>query len=64
MDGVNGSVDFVRAWNDYNRGFGNNLTGAFWPVLDKIHLLTVRSSNKLRVDLEDLHGANAFAEYI
>jgi len=57
-----GSVDFFRAWDDYKRGFGN-LNGEFWLGLDKIHRLTVSSSNKLRVDLEDIHGATVFAEY-
>ena len=57
-----GSVDFFRAWDDYKRGFGN-LNGEFWLGLDKIHRLTVSSSSKLRVDLEDIHGARAFAEY-
>ena len=57
-----GSVDFFRGWADYKRGFGN-LNGEFWLGLDKIHRLTVSSSNKLRVDLEDLHGKTAFAEY-
>ena len=58
----NGAVDFFRAWDGYKRGFGN-LNGEFWLGLDKIHRLTARSSNKLRVDLEDLHGKTAFAEY-
>ena len=58
----NGSVDFFRPWDDYKRGFGN-LNGEFWLGLDKIHRLTNSSRNKLRVDLEDLHGATAFAEY-
>ncbi|KAL9989443.1 hypothetical protein ACROYT_G003992 [Oculina patagonica] len=57
-----GSVDFFRAWDDYKRGFGN-LTGEFWLGLDKIHRLTVSSNNKLRVDVEDLHGKTAFSEY-
>ena len=57
-----GAVDFFRAWDDYKRGFGN-LNGEFWLGLDKIHRLTARSSNKLRVDLEDIHGKTAFAEY-
>jgi len=57
-----GSVDFYRAWDEYKRGFGN-LNGEFWLGLDKIHRLTVSSSNRLRVDLEDLHGSTAFAEY-
>ena len=57
-----GAVDFFRGWNVYKQGFGN-LNGEFWLGLDKIHRLTARSSNKLRVDLEDLHGKTAFAEY-
>ncbi|KAL9989223.1 hypothetical protein ACROYT_G003747 [Oculina patagonica] len=57
-----GSVDFYRGWDDYKRGFGN-LNGEFWLGLDKIHRLTVSSSNKLRVDLEDQGGKTAFAEY-
>ena len=58
----NGTVDFFRAWDDYKQGFGN-LNGEFWLGLEKIHRLTARSSNKLRVDLEDFYGKTAFAEY-
>ena len=58
-----GSVDFFRAWNAYRRGFGN-LNAEFWLGLDKIHRLTVSNNKKLRVDLEDVHGKTAFAEYI
>ena len=57
-----GSVDFFRGWADYKRGFGN-LTGEFWLGLDKINRLTVSSSNKLRVDLEDFKTETAFVEY-
>ncbi len=57
-----GSVDFYRGWDDYKRGFGH-LNGEFWLGLDKINRLTVSSSNKLRVDLEDVPGKTAFAEY-
>ena len=57
-----GSADFFRAWNDYKRGFGN-LNGEFWLGLNKINRLTVSSSNKLRVDLEDVEGETVFAEY-
>ena len=59
---LDGSVDFYRGWDDYKRGFGN-LTGEFWLGLDKINRLTVSSSYKLRVDLEDIHGKTVFAEY-
>ena len=59
---MDGSVDFYRAWDDYKRGFGN-LSGEFWLGLDKIHRLTVSSSNKLRVDLERFYGLSGVAEY-
>ena len=59
---LDGYVDFYRGWDAYKRGFGN-LKGEFWLGLDKIHRLTVSSSNKLRVDLEDVPGKTAFAEY-
>ena len=57
-----GSVDFYRGWHDYKRGFGD-LNGEYWLGLDKIHRLTGSGSYKLRVDLEDLDGNTAFAEY-
>ena len=57
-----GSVDFYRNWDAYKRGFGN-LNGEFWLGLDKIHRLTVRDTNTLRVDLEDNLGNTTFAEY-
>ena len=43
-------------------GFGN-LNGEFWLGLDKIHRLTVSGGYRLRMDLEDIHGKTAFAEY-
>ena len=58
----NGSVDFFRPWDDYKRCFGN-LNGEFWLGLNKIHRLTVSGGYKLRVDLEDINGNIAFAEY-
>ena len=57
-----GSVDFYRNWDAYKRGFGN-VSGELWLGLDKIHRLTVNGNTKLRVDLEDIHGSTAFAEY-
>ena len=43
-------------------GFGN-LNGEFWLGLDKIHRLTVSGGYKLLIDLEDINGKTAFAEY-
>ena len=59
---LDGSVDFVsRDWADYKRGFGN-LNGEFWLGLDKIHRLT-KTKSRLRVELEDIQGKAAYAEY-
>ncbi|KAL9975452.1 hypothetical protein ACROYT_G012613 [Oculina patagonica] len=58
---LDGSVDFYRGWDDYKRGFGN-LNGEFWLGLDKIHRLT-KEKSRLRVDLEDINGKTAYAEY-
>lgn len=58
---LDGSVNFYRGWADYKNGFGN-LNGEFWLGLDKVNRLT-KTKNKLRVDLEDTTGKNAYAEY-
>ena len=58
---LDGSVDFIRGWNEYKRGFGN-LNGEFWLGLDKIHRLT-KTKSRLRVELEDMKGNSAYAGY-
>ena len=58
---LDGSVDFIRGWSDYKRGFGN-LNGEFWLGLDKIYRLT-KTNSRLRVELEDMKGRTAYAEY-
>ena len=59
---LDGSVDFDRDWADYKRGFGN-MNGEFWLGLDNIHRLTKEGSNIIRVELEEINGNTAFAEY-
>ena len=59
---LDGSVDFLRGWEDYKQGFGN-LNGDFWLGLDKMHRLTKEGRNIIRVELEDIEGITAFAEY-
>ena len=59
---LDGSVDFYRGWNDYQNGFGD-VRGEFWLGLDKINRLTRHGGSKLRVDLEDIAGSVAYAEY-
>ena len=57
-----GSVDFLRGWAEYEKGFGN-LTGEHWLGLRNIHRLTPQGSNYLRVDLGDFEGSKAYAKY-
>ena len=59
---LDGSVNFYLDWADYKNGFGN-LSGEFWLGLDKLHRLTISDWNKLRVDLADIDGDKAYAEY-
>ena len=59
---LDGSVDFNLDWADYKRGFGNQ-NGEFWLGLDKVHRLTTEGSNRIRVELEDIEGNTAYAEY-
>ena len=57
-------VDFNRDWCNDKRGFGD-LNGEFWLGLDKIHRLTWKTQNSLRVDLENIsgHAGHAVANY-
>lgn len=59
---LDGSVDFYRGWVDYKRGFGN-LNGEFWLGLDKMHQLTKVGRNVIRIELEDIKGKTAYADY-
>ena len=58
----NGSVNFDRAWDDYETGFGS-LDGEFWLGLDKLHVITSRGRWELRVDLESFSGDRMHALY-
>lgn len=57
-----GSVDFYLNWSEYKVGF-SNLSGEFWLGLDKIHRLTKYNQRVLRVDLMDVDGSKAYAQY-
>ncbi|KAL9985768.1 hypothetical protein ACROYT_G008211 [Oculina patagonica] len=59
---MDGSVNFYRGWADYKNGFGN-LNGEFWLGLEKIYRLSNSERYQLRVDLEDIEGKTAYAEY-
>ncbi|XP_014805220.1 PREDICTED: ficolin-1-like isoform X2 [Calidris pugnax] len=57
-----GSVNFLRDWASYKRGFGNQLT-EFWLGNDNIHLLTSLGPCELRIDLRDFENNYYFAKY-
>lgn len=57
-----GSVNFFRGWQDYERGFGN-MNGEFWLGLRKIHELTYSNRYELHVLLEDWDGTRVVARY-
>ena len=59
---LDGSVDFYLGWADYKRGFGN-LNGEFWLGLDKMHRLSKTRRNRIRIELEDIKGKTAYANY-
>ena len=60
---MDGSVNFLRNWTDYEQGFGN-LTGEHWLGLRQIHRLTPNfTSSDLRVDLGDFEGNTSYAQY-
>ncbi|NWV34126.1 FCN1 protein, partial [Grantiella picta] len=57
-----GSVNFLRDWDSYKRGFGNELT-EFWIGNDNIHFLTSLGPCELRIDLRDFENNYYFAKY-
>ena len=59
----NGSVDFNRGWNEYERGFGD-VEGDYWLGLTSLHqLLQLNGANELRIDLKDYSENSAYAKY-
>ena len=46
----NGTVNFTRNWEDYEKGFGD-LNGEFWYGLKNIHHLTTRDDMELRIEM-------------
>uniref|UniRef100_A0A8W8IQP6 Fibrinogen C-terminal domain-containing protein n=1 Tax=Magallana gigas TaxID=29159 RepID=A0A8W8IQP6_MAGGI len=59
---TDGSVDFYQSWQTYKTGFGVP-QGEYWLGNEDIHLLTTRTSQELRVDLNKFSGEKAYAKY-
>ena len=57
-----GTIDFFRSWDDYERGFGN-LDGEYWMGLSQIHCMTQTGNWQLRIDMEAFNGDVAYALY-
>ncbi|XP_052704320.1 microfibril-associated glycoprotein 4-like [Crassostrea angulata] len=59
---MDGSVNFYRSWQTYKDGFGK-LQGEYWLGNEDIHLLTAKTKQELRVDLQKFSGEKAYAKY-
>ncbi|KAM4664602.1 ficolin-2-like [Discoglossus pictus] len=57
-----GSVDFLRDWNSYKKGFGSRLN-EFWLGNENIYKITSSGTWELRVDLQDFENTKHFAKY-
>ena len=59
----NGSVNFTRNWENYERGFGD-ASGEYWLGLKNIRRLTSDGTTwALEIDLEHFDGETAYAFY-
>nr|XP_022340185.1 tenascin-R-like [Crassostrea virginica] len=59
---IDGSVVFNRVWKSYKKGFGE-VEGEYWLGNEALHLLTTRTKQELRVDLQKFSGEKAYAKY-
>ncbi|XP_065923922.1 microfibril-associated glycoprotein 4-like [Magallana gigas] len=59
---MDGSVNFYRSWQTYKDGFGK-LQGEYWLGNEDIHLLTSKTKQELRVDLQKFSGEKVYAKY-
>lgn len=57
-----GSIDFVRGWNEYKNGFGN-VGSEYWMGLENIYELTSSRLHELMIIMEHSNGSQAFAKY-
>eukprot|EP00105_Crassostrea_gigas_P000181 XP_011411900.1 PREDICTED: microfibril-associated glycoprotein 4-like [Crassostrea gigas] len=59
---MDGSVNFYRSWQTYKDGFGK-VQGEYWLGNEDIHMLTSKTKQELRVDLQKFSGEKAYAKY-
>ena len=63
---VDGSIDFVRDWKNYKKGFGQ-LQNEFWFGNENIFTMSLQGlyprGNVLRIDMKNRHGVYQYAKY-
>ncbi|XP_018428160.1 PREDICTED: microfibril-associated glycoprotein 4-like [Nanorana parkeri] len=57
-----GKVNFYRGLKEYKAGFGR-VDGEYWLGLQNIHLLTLKKSYRVRIDLEDWDNVASYVTY-
>ena len=58
-----GSVDFLRNWDEYENGFGD-VDGEFFIGLKKLYTLTnLNGPQELLIIMEDVNATRAYAKY-
>ncbi|XP_013106881.1 fibrinogen C domain-containing protein 1-like [Stomoxys calcitrans] len=62
MRRMDGSVDFVRTWNEYKKGFGEP-SGEFFIGLEQLYKLTNSAPYSLHIVLEDWDNQRRYAKY-
>ncbi|XP_040821926.1 fibrinogen-like protein 1 [Ochotona curzoniae] len=60
-----GTVNFNRAWEDYEKGFGNFVqkNGEYWLGNKNLHFLTTQGDYTLKIDLGDFEKNSCYAQY-
>lgn len=57
-----GSIDFLRGWEDYKEGFGF-LWNEFWIGFEKLSFLTNQNNYNIRISMEDATGSSSYIQY-
>ncbi|KAJ8033648.1 Ficolin-1 [Holothuria leucospilota] len=57
-----GTIDFLRGWEDYKEGFGF-LWNEFWIGFEKLSFLTNQKKYNIRIDMEDATGSLFYIQY-